>query len=61
MKKIVSIICLFIFTFCAFAQTSANVSESVSALKEKVAKHKVQICENAQIIRVIRTDNIFLF
>ena len=57
MKKIALVISLFIFAIGSFAQTSTNAPESVSALKEKVAKLEAQIREDAQIIRVIRSEN----
>lgn len=57
MKKIALVICLFVFTFGVFAQTSSNTPESITALKAKIAKLEAQINEDVKVIRTIRAEN----
>lgn len=57
MKKIVSIICFFVVAFGAFAQSSTNEQETVSALKARIVKLEAQIKDDVEIIRAIRAEN----
>ncbi len=56
MKKIVSIICVFIAFECSFAQSSVSV-ESPEAMKAKIAKLEAQIKTDMEILRSLRDEN----
>ncbi len=56
MKKIASIICVFIAFECAYAQSSTPV-ESPEAMKAKIAKLEAQVKTDMEILRSLRKEN----
>ena len=57
MKKIASVICLFVFALGVHAQASSNVPESVSELKAKIVKLEAQVEDAVKVIRAVRAEN----